>query len=75
MELGGGSSTEALRDDERTSEQAARALVRVQHRHDPQVFIEQIERIYESLAEIAERIRDRSPGLRTQRLTFRASCS
>jgi glycosyltransferase involved in cell wall biosynthesis len=39
----------ALRDDQRTSEQAARALVRVRQRHDPQVFIERIERIYESL--------------------------
>lgn len=39
----------ALGDEARTAEQAARALSRVQSRHDPQAFIERVERIYESL--------------------------
>lgn len=40
---------EALGDEERTTQLAARALTRVRQRHDPQRFIERIESIYESL--------------------------
>jgi len=40
---------EALGDEARTTQLAARALTRVRRRHDPRGFIEHIESIYESL--------------------------
>jgi len=42
--------TEALRDETRTAQQAARAFARVRERHDPDAFVDRLEVIYRSLA-------------------------